>query len=59
MKNIKLILIASILAVLFFASCETKSITEEDQEFELLQTHLNDTVGEDGGNEDDEDSEED
>jgi hypothetical protein len=57
MKNIKLILIASILALLCFASCETKSITEEDQEFELLQTHLNDTVGEDGRNEDDEDSE--
>ncbi len=56
MKNIKLILIASILAVLCFSSCETKSITEEDQEFELRQTHLNDTVGEDGGNEGDEDS---
>ena len=57
MKNIKLILLVSILAILCFASCETKSISEENQELETLQRTLNDTVGEDGGNEDDEDSE--
>ena len=57
MKNIKLILLVSILAVLCLASCENKSVTEEDKEFELLQKDLSDTVGEDGGNEGDEDSE--
>ncbi len=47
MKNIKLITVACILSVLFFASCESKSITEEDQEYEILQRNLNYTVGED------------
>jgi hypothetical protein len=57
MKNIKLILLVSILTVLCLASCETKSISEENQELETLQRTLNDTVGENGmGNEDDEDS---
>ena len=57
MKNIKLILLVSILTVLCLASCETKSISEENQELETLQRTLNNTVGEDVGNEDDEDSE--
>ena len=57
MKNIKLILLVSILTVLCLASCETKSISEETQELETLQRTLNNTVGEDVGNEDDEDSE--
>ncbi len=58
MKTKKSILALSILSVLFFASCENKSITEEDQEYETLQRTLNDTVGEDGtGNEDEEESE--
>ena len=56
MKTKKSILALSILSVLFFASCENKSILEEDQEFETLQRTLNNTIGEDGGNDDDEDS---
>ncbi len=57
MKSKKSILILSILSVLFFASCESKSIIEEDQEYESLQRGLDYTVGEDGVKESDEDAE--